>query len=216
MSGDQEQQVRPVAIVTGAAGRDRGGDRAGTSRCRLSGVRHLSEAVGNEGAGYRVPDVRRDQRRFGAGRGRCRAVTGGPSRCPRQQRRGGIGRWGGGVITGAGEVPVRRQPVRRDSHDQGSPASHAQAGSGADRQHQLGHGPDPGAIHGPVWRQQARPGRLFRVAGPRGQELRGESGAGRAGLHADVLRRQCLPGRPAARRLSIRTNEARRESCGTR
>ena len=164
--GQQEQQTRHVAIVTGASA----GIGEATARAlhaagyRVFGTYRKPPASRLPGVEYLVRGC--DQRRIGEGRGGSGAGQGRPHRPPGQQRRRGLDRRCGGVIARAGQVSLRRQPVRRHSRDQRRASHHAPPGVGTDRQHQLGHGPDPGAVHGPVRREQARRGGLFRVARP--------------------------------------------------
>ena len=166
MADHQEQQTRPVAIVTGASG----GIGEATARAlqaagyRVFGTYRRPPATRSPGIEYLACDVTSDES-VQTAVGQVLAKAG---RVDLLVNNAGVG-----LVAGAEESSLEQAKSLFDVNLFGVfrmtkavlPTMRRQR-VGTDRQYQLGHGPDPGAVHGPVRSQQARRGRVFRVAGP--------------------------------------------------
>ena len=216
MSGNQEQQTRPVAIVTGASG----GIGEATARAlhaagyRVFGTYRRPPATRSPGIEYLACDVTSDESVKTA----VGEVLSKAGRIDLLVNNAGVG-----LVAGAEESSLEQAKSLFDVNLFGVirmtkavlPTMRRQrAGRIVNISSVMGLIPAPFMALYAASKHAV--GGLFRVAGPRGQGLGGQGGAGRARLHADFFRGQCLPGRPAARRLSSRHEPTRREFCGRR
>ena len=215
MSGNQEQQARPVAIVTGASA---GIGEATARALHAAGYRVFGtyrKPPATKVAGYRLSGVRCDQRRFGeAAVGEVLSKAG---RIDLLVNNAGVG-----LVGGAEESSLEQAKSLFDVNLFGV-IRMTKAVLPVMRQQRAGRIVNISSVMGLI----PAPFMALYAASKHALEgysesldheirgLGGQSGAGRAGLHADLLRGQCLPGRPAARRLSS-AERTRRESCGTR
>jgi len=164
MLNNHEQQTRPVAIVTGASG----GIGEATARAlhgagyRVFGTYRRPPATRSPGIEYVACDVTSDES-VAAAVGQVLQKAG---RIDLLVNNAGVG-----LVAGAEESSLEQAKSLFDVNLFGlirmtKAVLPTMRQKRAGRQHQLRHGPDPSAIYGPVLSQQARRGRLFRVAGP--------------------------------------------------